>query len=38
MSEETDVVAVADGGQGLCEELDNLFSTVQFISGKPHLK
>jgi len=38
MSEETDVVAVADGGQGLREELDNQFSNMQFILDKPHLK
>ena len=38
MSEQTDVVAVADGGQGLREELDNQFPDMQFILDKPHLK
>jgi len=38
MAEETDVVAVADGGPGLREELDSQFSNMQFILDKPHLK
>jgi hypothetical protein len=38
MSEKTDVVAVADGGQGLREGLENQFSNMQFILDKPHLK
>jgi hypothetical protein len=31
MTKKTDVVAVADGGQGLREELDNQFPNMQFI-------
>jgi len=38
MSKQTDVVAVADGGQGLREELENQFPNMQFILDKPHLK
>ena len=38
MSEQTDVVAVADGGQGLREGLENQFPNMQFILDKPHLK
>jgi hypothetical protein len=38
MTKETDVVAVADGGQGLREELENQFPDMQFILDKPHLK
>jgi hypothetical protein len=38
MAKETDVVAVADGGQGLREELENQFPDMQFILDKPHLK
>jgi hypothetical protein len=38
MSEKTEVVAVADGGQGLREGLENQFPNMQFILDKPHLK
>lgn len=38
MREQTDVVAVADGGHGLREELENQFPDMQFILDKPHLK
>lgn len=38
MSPKTRVVAVADGGNGLREALDNQFSNLQFILDKPHLK
>jgi hypothetical protein len=38
MSRQTDVVAVADGGQGLREGLKNQFPNMQFILDKPHLK
>jgi hypothetical protein len=38
MSQKTDVVAVADGGQGLREGLESQFSNMQFILDKPHLK
>jgi hypothetical protein len=38
MAEETDVVAVADGGPGLREELESQFPNMQFILDKPHLK
>lgn len=38
MSEQTHVVAVADGGQGLREGLENQFPNMQFILDKPHLK
>jgi hypothetical protein len=38
MSDKTDVIGVADGGQGLREELDNQFSNMQFILDKPHLR
>ena len=38
MAEETDVVAVADGGKGLREELENQFCDLQFILDKSHLK
>jgi hypothetical protein len=35
---EADVVGVADGGQGLREELENQFADMQFILNKSHLK
>lgn len=38
LREETDVVAVADGGHGLREGLDSQFPNMQFILDKPHLK
>jgi hypothetical protein len=38
MSEQTDVVAVADGGHGLREGLEEQFPNIQFILDKPHLK
>jgi hypothetical protein len=38
MREETDVVAVADGGHGLREGLESQFPDMQFILDKPHLK
>ena len=38
MREGTEVVAVADGGQGLREELENQFPNMQFILDKPHLR
>lgn len=38
MAEQTDVVAVADGGQGLREGLEDQFPNMQFILDKPHLK
>lgn len=38
MQAKTDVVAVADGGKGLREELENQFNNMQFILDKPHLK
>jgi hypothetical protein len=38
MSEQTDVIAVADGGQGLREGLEDQFHNMQFILDKPHLK
>lgn len=38
MSEKTDVVAVANGGQGLREGLENQFPNMQFILDKPHLR
>jgi hypothetical protein len=38
MSGQTEVVAVADGGQGLREGLENQFPNMQFILDKPHLK
>jgi hypothetical protein len=38
MTEQSDVVAVADGGQGLREGLENQFPNMQFILDKPHLK
>lgn len=38
MLEQTDVVAVADGGHGLREGLENQFSNMQFILDKSHLK
>jgi len=38
MTGQTHVVAVADGAQGLREELENQFSNMQFILDKPHLK
>lgn len=38
MSEQTDVVAVADGAQGLREGLEDRFPNMQFILDKPHLK
>lgn len=36
--EGTDVVAVADCGHGLREELENRFPNMQFILNKPHLR
>jgi hypothetical protein len=38
MTEQTPVVAVADGAPGLREELESQFSNMQFILDKPHLK
>jgi len=38
MTEETDVVAVADGGIGLREGLEDQFPDMQFILDKSHLK
>jgi hypothetical protein len=38
MSGQTQVVAVADGAQGLREGLENHFPNMQFILDKPHLK
>jgi len=38
MAQETDVVGVADGGNGLREELENQFPNMQFILDKSHLK
>jgi hypothetical protein len=38
MAQETDVVGVADGAQGLREELENQFPNMQFILDKSHLK
>jgi hypothetical protein len=38
MTQETDVVAVADGGQGLRERLESQLPIMQFILDKPHLK
>lgn len=38
MGNETLVVAVADGAQGLREEVENQFHNLQFILDKPHLR
>lgn len=38
LSSETEVIAVADGGQGLCEELQTQFSNLRFVLDRPHLK
>jgi hypothetical protein len=38
MTGQTHVVAVADGGHGLREGLENQFPKMQFILDKPHLK
>lgn len=38
MTPKTQIVAVADGGQGLKEELEVQFHPLQFILDRPHLK
>ncbi len=38
MGPSTDVVAVADGGNGIMEELKRQFPEIQFVSDKAHLK
>ena len=38
MTETTDVIGVADGGNGLSEELKRQFPNMQFILDKTHLK
>jgi hypothetical protein len=38
MTQETEVVAVADGGHGLREEMESQLPITQFILDKPHLK
>jgi hypothetical protein len=38
MSPETKVIGIADGGNGLKEELENQFENLQFILDKTHLK
>lgn len=38
MTAQTQMVAVADGGQGLKEELETQFHPLQFILDRPHLK
>lgn len=38
MTNQTRIVAVADGGQGLKEELESQFYPLQFILDRPHLK
>ena len=38
MTAETQVVGVADGGNGLKEELERQFESIQFILDKTHLK
>lgn len=38
LSTQTQVVAVADGGNGLREELDAQFANLRFVLDRPHLK
>jgi len=38
MNPETKVIGIADGGNGLKEELENQFENLQFILDKTHLK
>ena len=38
MSPETKVIGIADGGNGLKEELENQFENLEFILDKTHLK
>lgn len=38
MTQETEVVAVADGGHGLREQIESKLPITQFILDKPHLK
>ena len=38
MTQETEIVGIADGGIGLSEELKKQFPTMQFILDKTHLK
>ncbi len=38
LSRQTEVIAVADGGNGIREELERQFPRIRFILDKPHLK
>ena len=38
MTQKAEVVAVADGGQGLREEMESQLPITQFIPDKPHLR